>query len=96
MKDIQMQTLLTSNERHLIVWYEYVSNMTDPARNVTMQLHDQNAEKLSELPPIHCCLPNELGVYFFEKIYNVRCLCIKFENTLLKTEQEMKTLSGLC
>lgn len=67
MKDIQMQTLLTSNERHLIVWYEYVSNMTDPARNVTMQLHDQNAEKLSELPPIHCCLPNELGVYFLRK-----------------------------
>lgn len=72
--------------------------MTDPARNVTMQLHDQNAEKLSELPPppIHCCLPNELGVYFYEKIYNVRCLCINFKNTLLKTKQEMTTLTGHC
>lgn len=89
-----MQTLLTSNERNLIVWYAYVSNMTDPARNVTMQLLDQNAEKLSELPPIHCCLPNKLGVYFYEKIYNIRCLCINVKNTLPKTKQEMTTLTG--
>lgn len=67
--------------------------MTDPARNVTMQLHDQNAEKLSELPPIHCCLPNELGVYFFEKIYMSGACVSSFKILYLKTEQEMKTLS---
>lgn len=85
MKDIQiMQTLLTSNERNLIDWYAYVSNMTDPVRNVTIRML-KNCQ--SYPPSIAVYLMTDAllsrGIFLWE-IDNVRCLCIFFKNSLLK------------